>query len=86
YRPQPFLSTPAPQTGSSVRITAASLCAGSVTETTTVATMRTSPTPPALVRTALCRLFTSRGRLVPAGGESKDRGRSGTLLHSPVFC
>uniref|UniRef100_A0A493TMR6 Uncharacterized protein n=1 Tax=Anas platyrhynchos platyrhynchos TaxID=8840 RepID=A0A493TMR6_ANAPP len=43
-------STRAPRTASSARTTAASPTAGSATVTTTVGTTRTSPTPPARVR------------------------------------
>ena len=43
-------STLAPRTDLSARTTAASLCAGCATGTTTVGTTRTSPTPPAQVR------------------------------------
>lgn len=43
-------STLALPIASSARTTAASPCAGSVTEITTAATMRMSPTPPAQVQ------------------------------------
>uniref|UniRef100_A0A3P9L550 Uncharacterized protein n=1 Tax=Oryzias latipes TaxID=8090 RepID=A0A3P9L550_ORYLA len=45
------ISTLAPQTDLSAKTTAASRYAGCVMETTTVAMMRTNPTPPALVHT-----------------------------------
>uniref|UniRef100_A0A3B3I906 Uncharacterized protein n=1 Tax=Oryzias latipes TaxID=8090 RepID=A0A3B3I906_ORYLA len=49
--PLPSISTLAPQTDLSAKTTAASRYAGCVMETTTVAMMRTNPTPPALVHT-----------------------------------
>lgn len=49
--PPPQINTPAPRTGSSVRTTGASPTAGSVMGTTTVATARMNPMPPAQVWT-----------------------------------